>query len=327
MAKASPRSIEALLAELADVRREPRSQRATEVVRKAVGSSQAYVVARAADVAREGGLTDVRRDLVAAFERFMTADDKGCAAKTTIARALDALDHRDDGVFLRGVRHVQREGSWGGSVDVAAELRGVCGLALVRLGHRDAPNELTRLLADPEPAARLSAARGLAGTGHDLASLPLRLKVLTGDPEPAVIAECLAGILNLTPRKGIEFLDELLDASDDTTRDLARTALGESRLPEAFELLKSKWENDLSPSSRRQLLPAIALHRSEQAVAFILTLIRNGGQMACLAVESLGVYRADANLVARVEQAVKEQGGAELLDVYENRFVRRRDPR
>ena len=46
---------------------------------------------------------------------------------------------------------MQKEGSFGPPVDVAAELRGVCALGLVKIGYGDVLVELTDLLADVEP--------------------------------------------------------------------------------------------------------------------------------------------------------------------------------
>ena len=79
-----------------------------------------------------------------------------------IATALHRSGAYEDALFLIGMRWVQREPVWGGTVDVACELRSMCAMALLRLGHPSAATEVAELLADPEPAARAGAAHAIA---------------------------------------------------------------------------------------------------------------------------------------------------------------------
>lgn len=324
MAKSKAEPLELQLVRLAAVRKEPLSETTTATLRSALSGRQNLLAAKAADLAGELGRGDLVPDLAAVFDRFLAGGaDKGCAATTAIAKALDLLACGDPDPFRRGVRHVQMEAGWPRASDAAAELRGVCGLALARLNPRDVLTVLADLLADPEPTTRLNAARAVAHTGREEGAPLLRLKVHLGDPEAAVLAECLAGILRLTPTPGVEFASRLADTAGYAMRELALSALGESRLSEAFESLKARWHGNLSPSPRQGVLPAIAMIRSEAAINFLLDLIGSGGSTARQAVQALSVYRTDPHLRARVEAAVRGQGDDDLTSTFDAQFSSR----
>ncbi|MDX2239271.1 MAG: hypothetical protein NW224_01195 [Leptolyngbyaceae cyanobacterium bins.302] len=104
-------------------------------------------------------------ELVSACDRFLVnakESDPGCRAKQAISEALYRLQYSDKAPFLKGIRHVQAEPVWGGKVDTAPTLRGTCALGLVRMNYPLVMVELRDLLADPEPEARIGAARAIA---------------------------------------------------------------------------------------------------------------------------------------------------------------------
>src|SRR5262245_13295365 len=155
-------ALEDSLAALGDLRRRPVTDATIEPLRQALRARISHVVAKAAQVSGELGLRVLTGDLTASFERFLVnpvKTDPGCRAKVEIARALYELGDDPGAVFLRGIRHRQLEPVYGGREDTAPELRALCALGLVRLGHPDAMVELADLLADPEAAAR-GGARG-----------------------------------------------------------------------------------------------------------------------------------------------------------------------
>src|SRR5215831_14069069 len=94
-------------------------------IEKALESKSNLVAAKAAKIADETRVGDLVPKLAAAFDRFLQKGDKGCAALNALARALVNLDYEDDELFRRGMKHVQMEPVYGGSEDVAAELRGI----------------------------------------------------------------------------------------------------------------------------------------------------------------------------------------------------------
>src|SRR5262249_61044298 len=116
----------------------------------------------------------------------------------------------------------------GGPVAAAVESRGSCALGLVRRGYRAALLELADLLADPEPLARISAARAIASRGGEDALPLLRLKARAGDAEPRVSAECLSALMRLAPARSLPFVAGFLQAQDPTVAEGAAPGPGES---------------------------------------------------------------------------------------------------
>lgn len=305
MAKAP--SIEDRLAEVAALSKESDASEKRKQLRKHLASKTSLVVAKTAEIIAHLEDHDFVPDLIAAFHRFMkdpTKADKGCAAKTAIAKALLAADCDDEELFRTGVRHVQREPSWGGRSDTAAPLRALCGLGLVQIGSPDAMNELAALLADKEPDARIGAAGALGHCGPAAAPL-LRFKVLTGDEEPAVLAECLRGLMALSPSASFEFVAGFVAPKYPLLYEQAALALAESRLAGVFELLKEKWTTTFDREFKQTLLLPLALTRSEQARDFLISVLETGeATMATAAIAALGIYREDATVRKRAEEAI-----------------------
>jgi HEAT repeat protein len=315
-----PRShrLEDLLAELHELRAAPATGAAIAKLKQALGNKMSHAVAKAAEIAGEAELAVLVPELAAAFDRLLinpVKADPGCAAKAAIADALYRLDYDDEALFLRGIRHVQLEPVYGGKADTAGPLRSACALGLVRMSYPQVMSELADLLADPEPPVRLAAVRAIAYSENDQGAPLLRLKVLTGDDEPQVIAESLQTLLKLAPNASLPFVSRLLDASADETREAAALALGGSRRPEAFEVLREWWQRMVSPELRRTALLAIAMLRRDQPLEFLLSLVADGNGMdARDAVAALGLYRHDDTLRERVAAIIKSRTDVDLRD-------------
>jgi HEAT repeat protein len=277
-----------MLAALREARENPTAEASLRALRQALSSRSCRAAAKAAAIAGQFEVVELSGDLVAAFDRFLEepGDDPGCTAKAAIAEALYRLGPEDPAVFLRGLRCVQMEPVWGGRVDTAVDVRGACALGLVRSGYREALVELAALLADPEPPVRISAARAVAYR-DDPAGVPLlRFKAAIGDDEPRVVTECLAALLRLDPRGSLPFVVSALD--DPRRAEAAAMALGESRLPEAFEPLRT-WRGRVAgqPVERVATL-ALAALRSDEAFAELIALVETGPvSSACGALEAL----------------------------------------
>jgi HEAT repeat protein len=321
VAKAS--SIEDRLGEIGKLSRAPDTPETRKELRKHLASKVSLIVAKAAAIVAHIEDHDFTPDLIAAFHRFMTdpaKTDKGCAAKTAIVKALLAAESDDEEVFLKGVRHVQLEPTWGGRADTAAPLRALCGLGLVQVGSPDAMNELAALLADKEADARIGAARALAHCGPAAAPL-LRFKVLTGDEEPAVLAECLSGLMTLSPSAAFEFVARFVDQNCPSLYEHAALALSESRLPGVFELLKEKWTGTFDREFKKTLLLPIALTRSEAARDFLISVLESGDvRLATATIATLGIYREDATIRRRAEAAIGGPNKAQLLVALRQQF-------
>jgi HEAT repeat protein len=322
MAKAGARKdqrkdIEAQIAEVNAVRDDPDRPEARELLERALGSARAPLVTVAGNIVGGAELSGFAPALRAAFERLMedpVKRDPGCAAKTSAARALYQLGERASDVYLRGVRHVQPEPTWGGSQDTAIELRGVCALALVRADYPDALLELADLLADPEPMARVAAAQAIAYSERADIGVPmLRVKARLGDADPRVTSACFSALLALAPQRSLPFVAGFALAPQTETREAALIALGESRQPEALVPLREAADRALLAAEREVAYTAIALMRSDAAWDHLIEVIREGnGTHAAAALEALATYRSDSALRARVSAAVEERDDAKL---------------
>jgi HEAT repeat protein len=220
---------------------------------------------------------------------------------------------------------VQLEPVWGGSADAAVELRGICAAGLARTNYPQVTWELAHLLADPDPSARMAAARAVAHAGRDEGAALLAMKIRLGDKEPAVTAECLAALLRLAPAKGVDVAAGYLDHPDDELRMAALMALGESRRPEALKLLKQRYEAELNVAKRGPLLLPIALTRQPDAIEFLIAIVDEERPAAAAeAVAALATFRGDDTVRARVEGIVNDRNEADLRAAFEKHFVRSR---
>lgn len=256
--------------------------------------------------------------LPAAFERLMedaVKRDPQCQGKVAIAKRLREAELDADGLFLRGVRHVQLEPVWGGSIDTAAELRGVCLMALIEGRHPRGLIEAAHLLADPQVMARSAAARALGVCPSPEAAEPLlRLRVEVGDEEPEVIGECLAALLSVAPGSALPFVVERLDARDDAVAEAAALALGESRLDDALAPLQRTVERTVLGRRRGVLMLAVAMLRSEAAWSWLVERVAEGPRgEAEDALRALGTFAHDERLASRVREAVASRPDDALL--------------
>ncbi|MBD3881284.1 hypothetical protein IFO70_05910 [Phormidium tenue FACHB-886] len=313
-------NVEALLNQLAILRDRLNSDSELEAAvaeaRQLLKSKQMLAVMHTAKWVGEQGLTQLIPDLVAAFDRFLikpVETDPNCHAKGAIADALYRLNASAEAVFLQGIRHIQMEPVWGGRVDTAPPLRGICAMGLVRMNYPDALTELADLLADPEIPARIAAARAIAYSGNESGAPLLRLRSLAGD-EAEVIAECLGALIKLTPHSALPFAARFLDAPSAQIQELTALAIGESRLSGAFGLLQPWWGRQTDPELRKSALLAIAMLRSDEAIQFLLSLVAKGRPLdAKDAIAALKLYQQDKLLWQRVEAAVEERGEPSLL--------------
>ena len=125
------------------------------------------VIAKAANMAVRAEAHGLEADLVTAFAHLIkdaAKRDPGCVALTAIAKALVSFDAYTAEAYFAGLRHFQWEPSFGRSVEVAGELRGLCARGIVRMGHPEALLEILPLMKDSVPA-RIGAVRAIAETG------------------------------------------------------------------------------------------------------------------------------------------------------------------
>jgi len=275
MAARKPQAVKKLSSDewhfrLSAIRNQPDDPAAVADLARALDAPSNFVVAKAAQIIEARQEFDLRPKLASAFIRMFANHgklDPTCAAMTAIVKALHTLDSDDPTPLFLGIRHVQMEGSFGPPVDAAVGLRAACAIALARHSHPRVIGELTICLADKEPGPRLGAATALGCCGSPAAYPLLHFKTLIGDGEPDVITECYASMLALDSRQAITLLRDAIDGGE--YAESAALALGPSRHPEAFEILKERYETLAGGPFKQTILLAISLCRTEEAAEYI----------------------------------------------------------
>lgn len=316
--------IERALDRLGELRHAEASPAVVEEVRGFLRNRSNMVVAKGAKVTRELKITALLPDLVSVFNKFIKDAprlDKRCAALTEIVETLYDFDYDEADPFVFGLKHVQMEASFGPPVDAAAELRGLSARGLLRTRYPAAMTEVVPLLVDREPAARIGAVRAIAVNGGEAGVLLLRLKVLTGDLEAEVLGECFAGLLAASADKAVSFVGKFMDSEEAAIAEAAMLALGESRLPAAYAVLREKWERTVGKPARKVLLMAMAASRLDEAITFLVGLVEGERvHTAVDAVEALAIYKLNERVSQVVRQAVSGRREKELAERFKRDF-------
>jgi HEAT repeat protein len=323
-ARSKTRGTEAKLAALRGLRDQEASPALVAELRKALGDTSNLVVAEAAEIIAAKKLAELAPDLVAAFDRFLIdpeETDKVCRAKNAIIETLHKLDHADADVFVRGIRHIQKEAAWGKPVDTAINVRANSAFALARIGHAGLLVLLADLLVDEEKAARVAAVQALGASGRTAAVPLLRFKARIGDEEPEVTAACLTGLLTLAPAESVSFVGTFLGHDDDAVQEGAAFALAESRRPEALPLLKDAFPRLRSRELQEIFLLAISMLRLPAAIDFLLEVVTGEDQAAALAaLSALAIHRHNERVTARIQAAVEKANDRALAERFRAKF-------
>ena len=305
------RAFEAQIAALDTLREAPQDSR-TEPLRKALTERNNFIVAKAADLAREFGLTALTPDLLKSFDRFFENPEKSdpqCWAKNAISRTLAAFEVQDPEIFLRGMRHIQLEAVWGGRSDTAGTLRATCALALVqcrRLTNDELLTHLIDLFADTEKTVRAEVARAIEQVGSPSASLLLRLRATLAHDEPEVLGACYGGILRLEGVSAIPWVSRFLIGGDEAAGEAA-LALAGTHSPQALDILQKSLDAAPDPWFRSVLLSAIALTRQDAALEFLLDLVKSESFDAERAIEAIVRSMPSPGIMQRLENMVAPQ--------------------
>ncbi len=254
--------------------------------------------------------------------------DPQCWAKNAISRVLAAMEHQDEQVFLRGMRHIQMEPVWGGQSDTAGTLRATCALALVQcrsLTEKDLLEHLIELLADTDKMVRAEVVRAIEQVGSPSASLLLRLRAVLGGDEPEVLGACYSGILCIEGCERFPRVRRFLDAADDSAAEAALAIAG-THSPEGFDALRESFVKAADPWWRSVLLSAIAITRQDAALEFLLDLVRTESLDAEAAIEVVLRSMPSQDVSKRLEKLVA--GNQRLARASSRQTKRRvRDPR
>ena len=216
---------------------------------------------------------------------------------------------------------MQFEPVWGGEEDSAAPLRAAAVFALARIGASEDLPLLVDTMTDPEKDVRIASAQALACFGNEAVGLLLRFKARIGDREPEVLSECLSGLLTINPTENFPFVSDFLDIGDPAKCEAAVLALGKSRLPEAFEALKSCWRRSVFPGLREQVLLAIAMLRLPQAIDYLLELVASDSETdAISALFALKIHNYDPRLRLRIAELIQKKGSHALQARFDRDF-------
>ena len=283
-----------------------------EQLRKSLTHRNNFLVSKAAKLVADAQLFALLPDTLAAYDRFFldaTKTDPQCWAKNALVKTLAKLEHRQKDAYLRGLRHHQMEGTWGGVSDTAGALRGACTHALVDCpGISDA--DLLTLLLDPlvdtDKTVRIEAARAIGQVGGVSAALILRLRALLGkaEPEPEVLGAVYSALLSVEGEPAIALVAAALKDGDDLAAEAA-FALADTRTPEGLAALLARFRAGADLWFGSVLLSAIALTRLPEAMDFLIALIEQEAREAPAAIEALGRIAPNPELRDRVRQAVE----------------------
>jgi HEAT repeat protein len=289
-----------------------------------------YLVAKAAELAAEGGHDELIPDLLAVYGELFGDDaverDQLVRAKEAIARALRTLGYRRPEPFVRGLHHVQFEPTWGaprGVEDHAGSLRCACAHALVDtdLLAGAALRELIPHLTDPIARVRVDTVRAVSQIGGDDAVLLLRLKAHAGDEEPEVIGECFAAILDREPGAAVAFIVPFLQHERDAIKVEAAATLALDRDPAALDHLRAFLNEELSGDVRTATIAACAAS-PQRAVADLLLEIAGGHNRSSArsALQALSESRFRNDVRERARSAVQRSGDQQLMAAFTSAF-------
>lgn len=285
---------------------------AVPALQKALRDRINLIVAKAAKIAAEKQYRELIPELLQAFDRLLekaAERDPQCWGKNAIATALKDLSHAESAPFLRGARHVQMEASFGKPVDTAETLRGICLLALpgcTDLTREAAMRCFVDALAEESHTIRTEAVRALRQMQGFESALVLRLKARLGDDEPEVTGQVFDALLGLEGEEALPLISEFLQKSQGAVREEAALALGSSRFPRACELLQESYAAERHPEFREVLLRAISLTRQEQALEWLLGIVKTARRRDAVdALHALALHRSSDEIKRSVESAVR----------------------
>jgi len=297
----------------------------TEQLRKALTHRNNFLVAKAARMVADAELFALLPDVLAAYDRFFldaAKSDPQCWAKNALVKTLVKLEHRQKDAYLRGLRHHQMEGSYGGLSDTAGALRGACTHALVDcpgLSDADLLGLLLEPLTDADKTVRMEAARAIGQVGGVSAALLLRLRALLAKDEPEVLGAVYSALLAVEGARAVALVAAALKDGDDLAGEAA-FALAEMRAPEALAALTARLRAGADGWFGGVLLSAIALTRLPEAIDFLVALIARDAREAPAAIEAIGRTAPNAELRARVEKAVEQAGSPRLQQAFRQHF-------
>ncbi len=261
--------------------------------------------------------------LAAAFNRCMVdpvKTDPGCSGKIGIVNLGVALHCLEADLYLRAIRHVQREGSFGPPIDTAESLRAAAAYGLLNCRHADAMYEIVNLLSEVDksslqvPDSRRGAIRVLGTVVSETAAALLRMTALRFNSDPDTLSEVFASLNSIEANRSFDFIRSFLNRENSDVSDIAALALAEGKQPGACGVLLEHTRRSAS-ESKQAVFTALVITRKPEAIEYLIDRICNGHEReAVAAIDALHLMRNDDALRKRVEATVKGRGGATVAD-------------
>ncbi|MBV8897195.1 MAG: HEAT repeat domain-containing protein [Acidobacteriaceae bacterium] len=321
------RNVERELESLSALRHVEAGETRTQAIRRALHDRVNVIAAKAAALTAEFELKILVPELCATFERLLTdplKTDPQCWGKDAVGKALKDLGHDDSAIFLKGVHHVQLEPVWGGQEDTAANVRSTCALALLQctdLTREDKLWHVMPLLTERSPSLRKDAAAALESLEGREAALLLRIKARMGDEDATVTGQVLESLLRVERDAAVPFVIEFLRSLQPEVREEAALALGASRLATAVAALKNAFGDRHRLLDSEILCRALSISRNEEAIDFLLEVLRTGRlNDAQAALDALTLYRDSMEVRSKIGQAVANRTEAEIKREFKRAF-------
>jgi hypothetical protein len=149
---------------------------------------------------------------------------------------------------------------------------------------------------------------------------------LIGDENAEVFGECLIGLLESDLSGSLDLMRRLIDLENvdlknEGTAESAILALATQRRPEAFAILREKFERTVNADLRKTLLTAIATMRIDEATDFLIAIIADASiPTAIETVKALARYHNDDRIREALHSAVTTRDDARLLKAYREEF-------
>jgi hypothetical protein len=321
------RNIERELQALAELRTSETPDAFAGRLRKALGDKVNLIVAKAATLAAEMQFRKLIPELCAAFDRLLIdplKTDPKCWGKEGIAKALKNLGHTESTTFLKGIEHVQFEPVWGGEEDTAARLRGICALALLDcndLTREDKLWSVMRLLTETSSSLQKDAAVALESLGGREAALLLRIKARMGDRDTTVTGQVFESLLRVEGERAVPFLVEFWRTPNAEVREEAALALGASRLEAGIAALENAITQKHPPLDHEVLFRALSISRHEEALRFLLEIVRTRRPSEALpALEALMLFRDSREIVEKISSVLASRSESEIHEGFRRLF-------
>lgn len=311
--------LEHKLAQVAELRKGEATPEAVKTLEALLAKEEGMVVARVAELAAEWGLFEIQPALVTAFERLKNGGsdlDPQCWGKLALVNSLQSLGWHDADVYVSGCTVRQPEPVWGGQEDSAPALRAKSALALAEcpgVSPQQATDVFVRLLTDPAWNVRAGAAQAIAGLGYAPSASLLKLRVLVGDSEPRVVGVCLDGLLHLSGKDAVPFVQEVLGHPGAAGLE-AVCALAASSIPEAVKAAAGSWGEFPEARSRKAIIAALGSSPTSEAAEFLLGLLGTERVNALEALSALAPKLQGPGLRKRTEAAIQSNKNRALRD-------------